>query len=448
MSMRATAAALILLTQFAQAQPAPSGTIAITQQRAAVVKSEAIMTQALKRPGLLAQYLHMRDARGKDTNQAFRLIFNQYVSWFQSFVGDYAGARAMFSIAQPAAKDDSAAPIADYTAEPALDAIAELAKGHQAIFFNEDHNLALTRTLTVQILAKLRAEGYDTFAAETLYADDTGLARRGYPTVDTGFYTEEPIYAEMVRSALKLGYKVIAYEDESAAVGDARERNQARNLYTRSFGANPHARLVVNAGFMHIQKVGKYFDGAAMAQHFITLSGITPITVEQTVMVPHDQVEGDHPAYRQIAQSRHFDTPVVFRNATGSLWSLRPAAFDVSVVFPPAALLQGRPTWAAIWGLRAPYAVSADLCKDTFPCLVEARYAEEGDDAIPADRLLFDPYSNPLSGKDRVRTSSDKVPTSDLYLRRGRYRIVARDAADHVINRQDVLVRTGSRPDS
>lgn len=446
MSMRATAAALILATQFAQAQPAPSGTIAITQQRAAVVKSEAIMAQATKRPGLLAQLLYMREARSQDTNQGFRLIFNQYVSWFESFVGNYVGARTVFSIAQPAAKGDSTAPMADYTAQPALDAIAELARGHQAIFFNEDHNFALTRTLTVQILAKLRTEGYDTFAAETLYADDTGLAKRGYPTADTGFYTEEPIYAEMVRSALKLGYRVVTYEDESAAVGDARERNQARNLYKRAFGDHPHARLVVNAGFMHIQKAGKYFDGAAMAQHFVRLSGITPITVEQTVLVPHQDVAGDHPVYRQIVQGEPFTTPIVFRSKAGALWSLRPAAFDVSVVFPPEVLLHGRPTWAALWGLRTPYTVSADLCKDTFPCLVEARYADEGDDAIPADRLLFDPYSNPLSGKDRVRTSSDKVPTSELYLRPGRYRIVARDTGNRIINRQEASLptRTGT----
>ena len=332
-----------------------------------------------------------------------------------------------------------------YAAVPALDAIAELAKGRQAIFFNEDHNIALTRTLTVEILARLRAEGYDTFAAETLYADDTGLAKRGYPTADTGFYTEEPIYAEMVRTALKLGYTVIAYEDESAAVGDARERNQARNLFKRSLGANPHARLVVNAGFTHIQKAGKYFDGVSMAQHFIKLSGITPVAVEQTVMLSHEQVEGDHPVYQQIVQSEHFDAPIVFRNGAGAAWSLRPAAFDVSVVFPPTVILRGRPTWAAIWGLRVPYAVGADVCKDTFPCLVEARYADEGSDAIPADRLLFDPYSSPLSTRDRVRTSSDKVPTSDLYLRPGRYRIVARDMSNVVLNRQDAIVRPGSK---
>lgn len=428
----------------APAEPprAPTGTIAITQQRAAVTKSEEIMARALKRPGVLAQYLYMREAREQDPALAFRLIFNQYVAWFQTFVGDYQGSRRMFSIAQPAEKGDSAAPLElGYQPTPAAAAIARLAHGRQAIFFNENHNIALTRTLTVQMLESLRRDGYDTFAAETLYEDDTDLARRGYPTDDSGFYTEEPIYAEMVRTALRLGYRVIAYEDESAAVGDARERNQARNLWKRAFGKHPHARLVVNAGFTHIQKAGKYFDGQAMAQHFRSLSGIEPISVEQTVMIPHENAADDHPVYRQIITRTPISQPTVFRNAKGALWSLRSPAFDVSVVFPESVFERGRPTWAALWGLRVPYPVSVDFCRHTLPCLIEARYTGEGEDAIPADRFVFDPASPLLAGRPRIRSSSDVVPSADLYLRPGQYRIVARDVQNRVIDRTSASVR-------
>jgi hypothetical protein len=441
MSVLAVVASLLLNAPVAQAEPQPLGTAAIAQQKAAVEKSERILAEAQKRPGLLAQYLYMREARTKDPDIAFRLIFNQYLSWFQTWVGDYAASRTMFSVAQPPAKGDSEAPVdTGYAPEDAIGAIAALAKGRKAIFFNENHNIALTRTLTVQMLAKLREDGYDTFAAETLYHDDRKLARRGYPTADSGFYTEEPIYAEMVRTALALGYTVVAYEAESMATGDAREREQARNLYQRTLAKNPNARLVVNAGYTHIQKAGKYFDGAAMAQHFISISGVTPITVDQTVMIPHEHPEDDHPAYRRIAQTTHLERPTVFRNAAGALWSLRPAAFDVSVVFPAEVYRRGRPTWASIGDLRVPYTVTAEICKEVFPCLVEARYEKEGEDAIPADRLLFDPYAH-LGPNERVRTSSDAEPTADLYLRPGRYRLVARDSANRILGSRDAVAR-------
>ena len=61
------------------------------------------------------------------------------------------------------------------------------------MFFNEAHNVPLTRTLTVELLARLRAEGFNYFAAETVYASDTDLQKRGYPTAKSGFYTMEPI---------------------------------------------------------------------------------------------------------------------------------------------------------------------------------------------------------------------------------------------------------------
>ncbi|NCT68241.1 MAG: hypothetical protein GXC76_11470 [Rhodanobacteraceae bacterium] len=433
MSVLASVASLLLATQVAQATPA-TGKAAIAQQRAAVAESERLMAEAQKKPGLLAQYLYMRDARARNPDVQFRLIFNQYLSWFQTFVGDYAGARTMFAVSQPLMKGDSGAPMdGGYTAEPALEAITAAAKGRKAVFFNENHSIAQTRTLTVQMLEKLRADGYNTFAAETLYHDDKDLAKRGYPNSDTGFYTEEPIYAEMVRTALKLGYKVVAYEAESMAMGDAREREQARNLYTRTFAQDPNTRLVVNAGFMHIQKSGKFFDGQAMAQHFATLSGVEPLTVDQTVLIPHEKPIDDHPVYRRIAQDVRFDAPVVFRNASNALWSLRPTVFDISVAFPTEVYRRGRPTWAGLDGLRGPYTVTAEICKDAFPCLIEARYADEGEDAIPADRLVFDPYSTGIAVRDRVRTSSDVVPTSELYLRPGRYRISARDAGNHLL---------------
>ncbi len=445
MAVIAGVASLILAAQIAQVELTPVTGAAITQQRDAVDKSERIMAQAQKRPGLLAQYLYMREARERDPKIAFRLIFNQYLSWFESWVGDYAGSRTTFSIAQPPQKDDAAPPgELGYAPVAAVDAIAEFAKGRQAIFFNENHNIALTRTLTVELLSRLRADGYDTFAAETLYADDRGLAQRGYPTSDSGFYTEEPIYAEMVRTALKLGYKVVAYEDESNKIGDAREREQAKNLYQRTFGRDPPTRLVVNAGFTHVQKAGKYFDGVAMATHFAKLSGIDPITVEQTVLIPHEHAEDDHPVYRRIVRTTPIAEPTVFRNGAGALWSLRAPAFDVSVVFPAEVYRHGQPTWAAIGGLRRPYLVSAELCRNALPCLVEARYADEGDDAIPADRCVFDPLERGISNKDRVRTSSDAVPTAELYLRPGSYRIVARDVGNRIIGSQSAVVGAGA----
>jgi len=386
----------------------------------------------------------MRYAYLGDNDPAFRVIFGQYLSWYQTFIGDYPHAAASFSIKQPAQPDDSPSPLSSpgYTARPALDAIAKLARNQQAVFFNEAHNVPLTRTLTVQLLGKLRAEGFNYFAAETLYQSDTKLQSRGYPIKDSGFYTEEPICAEMVRTALKLGFKVIAYEALSDATGDAREAEQARNIYNQVFRKDPAARLVLDAGYAHIQESGIFLGGSSMAEHLHKLTGINPLTIEQTMLFPHQSAVDDHPYYAAVMQKLHPKEPIVFVNQAGKPWALRPG-YDVSVFFPPQEMRRDRPTWLSLGGLRKAYFVNGDRCDRTFPCLVEARYADEGEDAIPADRLALDPLPLNTVTSDRV-SNGLIVPVSDLYLRPGKYKLTYSDSHDNVLFQQDITVTDNS----
>ena len=413
-------------------------------QKAAFETSERIYADALERNGLLAQYKAMRDAYRADRNQAFRVVFGQYLSWYQTYVGDYVGAHDAYSIRQLPASDDARSPFSgNWQVRPAIDAIAELARGRKAVFFNEAHNVPLTRTLTLQLLERLRKEGFTHFAAETLYATDTGLARRGYPTRDSGFYTEEPIYAEMIRTALALGYTVVAYESEEEGNGDVREHAQARNLQERVFRRDPDARLVVNAGYAHIQETGRYLGGRSMAQHFRKQTGIDPLTIEQTMLIEHPPGTENHPYYHAVVDKLRPQAPIAFVSGREA-WSLKPHAYDVSVFFPVEVVRNGRPTWADLGGLRSSQSIGGDFCRDRFPCLIEARYADEGDDAIPADRLVLDPLKGATSDDDRVRYNAADV-RGDLYLRPGRYRLVSLDADNRVISHRDLRVRGSGR---
>ncbi|MFK2905820.1 hypothetical protein ISP17_17810 [Dyella ginsengisoli] len=411
-------------------------------QVAAAEKSERIMATAARRKDLLGQYRVMMDAAtaAPAEDRAFNIIFSQYLSWYQSFIGDYPNAQASYSISQPTQPDDAPSPLAaGWQMQDARDAIARLAKGRQVVLFNEAHNVPLTRTLTVAMLATLRAEGFNYFAVETLYGDDHALAKRGYVTADSGFYTREPIYAEMVRTALKLGFTVVAYESDQPGTADERERAQARNLYDRVFRHDPKARLVVNAGYAHIQESGAYLGGRSMAQYLQQLDDIDALTVEQTMLIPHPQATQDHPWYTAAMATRHPDEPFVFVDHDGKPWSLRPG-YDVSVFFPLPRMRRERPTWLSLWGLRRPYFVSGDAaCAQRWPCLVEALPANEGDDAVAADRLLFDPPPNPPPLHDRVRPLRGAT-AGELYLRPGDYRLRITGADGRISVSQSVRI--------
>lgn len=413
------------------------------QQQAAAAKTDKIMAEVGTRKGLLDQYLAMRNAYASDHSQAFRLLFGQYISWYQSFLGAYPEAMDSFSIAQHAQSDDSPSPLTAgaYIARPAVDAIPVLAKNYRVVLFNEAHNIALTRSLTVRLLSRLHDEGFNYFAAETLVQTDAALASRGYPTENSGFYTDEPVYAEMVRTALKLGYKVVAYEATTdVGGGDARESEQAENLYRQVFKHDPQARLVINAGYEHITKSGNYLGGASMAQHLYKLIKLPMLSIDQTMMYPHPSADDDHPYYTAVMKELRPQDAIIFVNAAGKPWSLR-ANYDVSVFFPPSPLVRGRPTWLTLGNLRRPYEVSADHCHARYPCLVEARYANEGDDAIPADRLLLDLQPLGTSESDLALFSSTQgVPAADLYLRPGSYRLTFIVKGGAIVHRQDIVV--------
>ncbi|HEY7872782.1 MAG TPA: hypothetical protein VIC31_08710 [Rudaea sp.] len=451
-------------------------------QLVAADQSDKIMQDARKQQGLLAQYLFMQTHYDTNHERAFQLIFGQYLSWFQTFIGDYDGAAASFSIAQPAQPDDARSPLAGggareleapalrmsqivnqtpgtgmdlftdrstraaaadnataggWRVEPAADVILELAKDRKAVFFNEAHSAPVTRTLTIELLAKLRAQGFNYFAAETLYRNDKELNQRGYPTPDSGFYIDEPLYGEMVRTALKLGFKVLAYDVENAGAGDVRELAGAQNLY-HVFKQDPNARLVVDAGFAHIQKTGKYLGGSSMAEFFEKMSGIDPLCIEQTMLIQHARPDQDHPYYAAIMDALHPRWPIVFVNGDKT-WTLKPKLYDVSVVFPPAQRGDTRPDWLALRGLRVPYRVGGDMCRGRFPCLIEAHYANEGNDSVPADRALLNVIQPGADLAERV-LSDHSTAKSRLFLRPGKYRITATDRDNRTITSRDITV--------
>jgi hypothetical protein len=414
------------------------------QQIAAAEKSESILRQAEKVRGLLAQYQIMRAAYVADDSKAFRLIFGQYVSWHQTYLGLHDDAQQSFSIQQLPDKQDAPSPLesGEWKLQPAADVITRLARDQRAVFFNEAHNAAITRSLTVEMLPRLRELGYTHFAAETLYETDKNLAQRGYVNDDSGFYTQEPVYAEMVRTALKLGFTVVAYEAASDAVGDAREREQARNLYNRVFKDDDKARVVVNAGYAHIVESGKYLGGASMAQHFRKIAHIDPLTVEQTMLIPHVETSQDHPYYRALLAQSAPKVPSVFVAGDGKPWSLREGQYDLSVVLPPYTRENGRQSWLSLGGARLAYNVDGEICRNNMPCLLEARYIGDGEDAVPADRIVIGLSDSSLSNSEqKFRTISQLK--ADLYLRPGRYRLRAIGADNQVITTQNINV--GSR---
>lgn len=414
-----------------------------------------------ERPEPLDRYLYLQKLE-PNLSLSNRMLAAQMSSFALSELGLYSRAVLAFPLKISPVPGLELPAANDWRGEDALTAIAAAAASRRIVMVNEVHHNAQTRAFTLQLLPRLRALGYTHLAIEAL-GDDPELAERGYPVRSSGSeYLQEPLYGEIVREGIKLGFVLVPYDAD--AVGgstEAREAGQARNLYDRVFRKTPDARLVVAAGYAHVDKaVGRLGNARPMAMTLAKLTGIEPLSVDQAQFV---EAEGKDDDYHQLIARYPSDKPeVLIDKASGRLWSAAPKLYDISVISPRSLTLNAlgaaevddpvhgryrilsngvqmatqafvafnqmqRPSWLELGGQRRPYPVDTRLCREQSPCVVDAHYAGETDQAIPADIYLF-----------LKPTSSTK-----LYLRPGQYRLRARNDRGRTLSQSLIAVPAG-----
>jgi hypothetical protein len=276
----------------------------------------------------------------------------------------------------------------------AIGLLARVADTARVIMINERHHAASDRLLTLRLLSVLRKKGYRYFAAEAFAYGDSGLARRGYARERaTGYYTDDPVFAAVVREALRLGYVLVPYESRRAQEDTTdghtpqqrRDSIQARNLYEAVFRDDPSAKVLVHAGYSHVLEQASR-DWSPMALYFRSLSGIDPVTVDQTRLSERSAPEYEHPAYRAaVAAGLLRDEPVVLLDSTGRTYAPAPFRVDLQVLTPTTTYGGGRPGWMMLGGTRVATDVPTPECARRV-CVVEARAPAEPDDAVALDR--------------------------------------------------------------
>ena len=331
------------------------------------------------------------------------------VSLLMAATGRYADAHRLFDSEKPPyPTDEIGESLPDLEPVDAVTALAEAAADQRVLIVNEAHHVPQHRILTLRLLPALKRAGYTHFAAETLNQRGGAMAERGYPQALDGAYLNEPVYADLLRQAVSLGFIVVPYDSGTGFRRRDREIDQAQHLKTRVFDVDPDAKLVVHVGYSHNRESQDANEGAgAMAYYLAATTGFDPLTVDQTELSEHSAPRWEHGFYESLCGAGVGDDAVVFRRQDGTLWALPGEDRDVTVCVPRSRYVDGRPTWLSDG--RLPFAVPQDLCGDEPFCLAEAHLAAEGEGSVPLDRLF-------------VRRGS---PAPILMLRPGAYRLEA-----------------------
>ncbi len=273
-----------------------------------------------------------------------------------------------------------------FAVTPWREAITRIAAERRLILIMEAHTVTEHRAWIEQTLGPFRAAGFTHYFAEAIAESGSALKPRGYPTSRTGFYTLDPRFGNLVRTALRLGFEVGGY-DLAAVDFDKREEYQAATLAQR-FASRPDLRMMVHAGHGHIFKHEVRHVGRYMAARLWKLTGVEPFTIWQLSNELPDDV------YRRLTrQIGPINEPVMLvpppSHVTDTLFpesSVQPAV-DAIVVHPPR--LGHEPTDRCGSFSDQLTRVPVVWLGNQWPVVIAAVAVGEPEDAIALDQILL-----------------------------------------------------------
>jgi len=299
------------------------------------------------------------------------------------------------------------------------------AKRERVIMLNEACAKPLHRVFALSLLNDLYQSGFRYLAMEMLNNNSNHTLSN--LTLHTGYYTAEPVAGELVRRALEMGFKLLSYEDTAAYKHTANQRDsiQAQNIY-KVLQQDTAAKIFVYAEYAHISK--KLFEDGyvPMGLAFKNISGIDPLTIDQTNMTEESNFGYGRVLYQAYLQKFPLKVASIALIENEPVNVTNNDLYDLSIIHPPTAYQDGRPTWLSLDGLRKTIYVKPGLTKSLgSPYLAQAYYQNEMESnenktwqLVPADQTWI------VSSKKNYL----------FYLKKGKYTVIFRDIEYHILS--------------
>ncbi|WP_069660867.1 hypothetical protein [Arcticibacter eurypsychrophilus] len=303
--------------------------------------------------------------------------------------------------------------------ENACEYVISKSKEAQITIINEAHHIPQHRTFTKSLLKGLYKNGYRYLGLETL--SDTLVNSRKYPTTESGYYIVEPEFGSLVVEAIKVGFKLFAYEASKDKYGKYREIEQAENI-ARFIKKNPKGKVLIHCGYAHAYENAYKPWERAMAGRLKDMLKTDPLTIDQTMFLEKSDEANNHLFFRlnqsndPVVLVSHDDR--VYNGDTGSEQT------DIVVIHPKANFIEGRPDWF-IKNKHKHTIPSSKLGTHQTALVFAYRNNEFEDNGVPADIIEI----------------SEKSPSKNLYLQSGLYEIVIKDEGYKIINRYNIKVK-------
>lgn len=362
-----------------------------------------------------------------------RKAYYDQLSQFLSFAGDYKAAQQNALLLNDTlplqVKNEiisNVKGLKDLQYVDACSYILEEAKKYKVIMINEAYHKPQHRAFSYNLLQGLYRQGYKYLAMEMLSNYDS-LSLTS-PNINTGFYSSEPVAAELIRHAIELGFVLIPYRDNVVydPIRNDGDSLQAINIY-KILQKDPAAKILVHAGYAHIAETAFSTGYIPMGAAFKKLSGIDPLTIDQTDLTEGSSFEYGRLYYNELVRQFPINYPAIAMQKNNPLNLLEGEGYDLTVIHPPTQFINQRPNWLSLNGERKEVVVQPT---ERLLFFVQAYYAHEYNDTtlnqkIPADQTYITADNGYYS----------------LYLKKGNYKLVLRDVSYKILAVKDWQVQ-------
>jgi hypothetical protein len=301
----------------------------------------------------------------------------------------------------------------------AKDYILEQSKNAEILIINEAHHISKHRTFTKSLLKELFANGYRYLGLEALFY--SAINERKYPILETGYYTKEPEFGNLLTEALEIGFILFSYEASEGKNGKEREIEQAENIQ-KFIESNPKGKVLIHCGYAHAYENDYPSWGKAMAGRLKENMNIDPLTIDQTMFLERSDA-AYNPLFMQLNKTKE---PILLLDENGKVFNgfNENNQTDIVIIHPPTEYINNRPDWL-LEGKKA-YTIPPAKIEKHLPLLVLAyRNNEYENDGIPADIIEITDNKNPLQ----------------LYLSKGFYTILLKDENYRIIDKYTLEIQ-------
>ena len=320
-------------------------------------------------------------------------MVNQSLSTLYSFVGDYD--KALKTYQSIARKDQTVVDkgeVKDLKVADAKKTILEEAKDHRIVIINENPHIPLHRAFTHSLLSGLKEQGFNHLALEDLSVTEEEINERKYPIKRSGYYMLEPVFGDMVRTALQMDYELVCY-DYHAFMELAQRDSMGVTYLKKILDEDANAKILIHLFHEHVNENDK-----TIGYWIKELTGIDPLTINQIDLTETGAPEYDNAYYTYIQEELSpKNSSVLIKGNENWVLPKRKGANDLQVIHPATTYKDGRPNWLFDVLDRKAYKVTTEDFDGKNNFLLQAFYKEELDTAIPVDQLWIKEVSKDVT---------------------------------------------------